>query len=195
MVRPLPNGGNWPSGLLNNKGIAPGVTVNVTPLNQALHGAFPHRTEDTPIDPVSVQIVQPGPPAWFGQGAPATASTLQGAFEGNIQHSSVWNGRLQSIYVPANTNTRSLWGLAVGRAQLELVEDYDKLKAHLNDGQHTYAVSVSSKVLKEAFRAGGLAGASAALPANGDLHVRVGLARPWHAHPNKCYAMINGVHW
>jgi hypothetical protein len=181
--------------LLNNKGIAPGVTVSVTSLDQALNGAFPHRTEDTPIDPVSVQISQQGPPAWFGQGAPPTAATLQDAFEGNIQHSSVWNGRLQSIYVSANTNTRSLWGVTVDRAQLELVKDYDKLKAHLSDGQQTYVVSVSSRVLKEALRAGGLAGASAVLPANGPLHVRVGLARPWHAHPDKCYAMINGVHW
>lgn len=195
MVRPLPNGGNWPTGLLNNKGVAPGVTLDVTPLNHAGNGAHPHLTEDTLVDPVSAHVIQPGPINWFGVGAPPTAATVHDAFQGNV-HSRVWNGRHEGVYVSANTHTRSLWAVQVDRGQFQLVED-DKLKAHINDGQHTYVISVSSKVLKEAFRAGGLAGANAMLPAHGILHVRIGLARPWPAavYPDRCYAMINGVHW
>lgn len=195
MVRPLPNGGNWPKGLLTNKGISPGVTLGVTALNQPITSAYPHRTEDTPIDPMSAQVVHPGPQDWFGVGAPPLATTLQEAFEGNVHHNSEWNGRRQSVYVPANAVSRSLWGVGISRDDLDLVEDWGKLKAHINDGQHNYMVSVSSKGLKEAFRLGGIVAANASLPLDGKLHVRMGLARPWHAHPEKCYAMINGVHW
>lgn len=196
MIRPLPNGGNWPAGLLNGKGVAPGVTLDATPSNQPLHGVYPHRTEDTAIDPVSAQVIHPGPTNWWGPGAPPTAATLNAAFAGNVQHSSVWNGRHQGVYVPENTNTRSLWGLQLQRQQLQLVHE-DKLKAYLNDGQHTYVLSVSSRLLKEAFRAGGLPAANAVLPNNGLLHVRVGLARAFSAayYPDRCYVMVNGVHW
>lgn len=195
MIRPLPNGRNWPSGLLNRVGVTPGVTIDFTPLNRAGGGAYPHLTEDTLVDPATAHVTHPGPTIWLGPGAPPAGATVQDAFQGNVAHTSVWNGRLQGVHVAAGVNTRSLWAVEVDRDQLELVEDFDKLKAHLDDGQNTYVVSVSSRALKEAFRAGGLAGANGALPGHGRLHVRLGLARPWQAHLDKCYAMINGVHW
>lgn len=184
MIRPLPNGGNWAGGLLNNVGVAPGVTIDVTPLNIAGGGAFPHLTEDTLIDPASAHVVNPGPAAWFGAGAPPTASTVQGAFHGNVQHTSVWNGSLQGVHVAAGTNTRSLWAVEVDRGDLDFVQEFGKLKAQLDDGQYTYVISVSSRVLKEAFRAGGVAAVDGLMPANGRLHVRIGLARPWQAQPS-----------
>lgn len=196
MIRPLPNGANWGGGLLNNRGVAPGVTLRVTQLNVAHAGHYPHTTEDTRIDPATAHVVDAGPPNWFGMGAPPLAATVQEAFGDNVQHSNVWNGRLQGVFVPLGTHTRSLWGVGIDRTQFQLVEDFGKLKAYLNDGEHTYTVSVSARPFKEAFRAGGVAAANALLPANGGLHVRVGLARAWPPnHPHQCYAMINGVHW
>jgi hypothetical protein len=196
MVRPLPNGGNWGGGLLNSRGVAPEVTLRVAPTGVAHGGAYPHSSEDTRIDPATAVVVDHGPTNWFGAGAPPLAATLQDAFEGNVQHSSIWDGRRQGVYVPLGTQTRSLWGVGVNRDHLQFVEDFGKLKAHLNDGDHTYKISVSSRVLKEAFRNGGIAAVNASLPANGGLHVRVGLARAWPPnHPTQCYTMINGVHW
>ena len=34
-----------------------------------------------------------------------------------------------------------------------------------------------------------------ALPFDTDLHVRLGLARGFGAHGEKCYVMLNGVLW
>jgi hypothetical protein len=62
----------------------------------------------------------------------------------------------------------------------------------LDDGSAPYQFTVSSKVLKEAWRNGGLAAVNNALPARQEFHVRIGLARPFD-NPPKCYAMLNGV--
>ena len=34
-----------------------------------------------------------------------------------------------------------------------------------------------------------------ALPVATELHVRLGLARGFGEHPDKCYVMLNGVLW
>jgi hypothetical protein len=195
MVRPLPNGANWPTLLLHAKGIAPGVTVDVQPNGNAGTGVYPHTTEDTPIDPASVQVVNQGPPNWFGVGAPATSATVQDAFQNFIQHNSQWNGLLQGVHVPVGTQTRSLWAVRVARNQLDFFTDFNKLKVELDDGEASYSLSVSARVLKEAYRQGGIPAVEAALPNAGQLHVRLGLARAWHSHPNKCFLMVNGVYW
>jgi hypothetical protein len=195
MVRPLPNGANWSTALLHAKGIAPGVTVDVQPNGNPGTGVYPHTTEDTPIDPASVQIVNPGPPNWFGAGAPPTAATVQDAFQNSIQHNSQWNGLLQGVHVLSGTQTRSLWAVRVARNRLDFFDDFDKLKVELDDGDARYSLSVSARALKEAYRQGGVAAAEAAVPNPGQLHVRLGLARAWHSHPNKCFLMVNGVYW
>jgi hypothetical protein len=56
----------------------------------------------------------------------------------------------------------------------------------------SYQLTVSSKVLKEAWRTGGLVAVNNALPAREELHVRVGLARPF-GEPPKCFAMLDGA--
>jgi hypothetical protein len=65
-------------------------------------------------------------------------------------------------------------------------------KATLDDGSDSCQFTVSSKVLKEAWRIGGLAAVNDALPTTEKFHIRVGLARPYD-NPPKCYAMLNGV--
>jgi len=195
MIRPLPNGANWSTAMLVSKGVAPGVTLDFQPNGHPGNGDYPHTTEDTPVNPAFVQLVNPGPPNWTGAGAPPTAATVQQAFGHAVHHNSQWNGRLQGIYVPRGTQTRSLWGVTVPRDQLSFFEDFGKLKADLDDGDARYVISVSSRVLKEAYRAGGSAAAEATLPAGGNLHVRLGLARAFGSHPDKCFLMVNGVYW
>jgi hypothetical protein len=85
-----------------------------------------------------------------------------------------------------------LVAVRIPNTNLSFSEAFGKLKATLNDGVACYQLTVSSKVLKEAWRTGGLAAVNNALPARGELHVRIGLARPYDNLP-KCYAMLNGV--
>ena len=86
----------------------------------------------------------------------------------------------------------SLVAVRIPKASLWFAESFGKLKATLDDGSDKYQFTVSSKVLKEAWRAGGLAAVNDALPARDEFHIRVGLARPFD-DPPKCYAMLNGV--
>ncbi|MGO9234228.1 MAG: dual OB domain-containing protein [Methylocella sp.] len=195
MVRPLQNGRNWTAGLLQQHGVAPGAVLNFNPTGVAHHSAFPHHTEDTPVDLASIAVVAVAPGAWFGPNAPSCAITVAQAFQGHVQHNSVWNGVLQGVYVPVGTVTRSLWGVSCQRAALIFVEEFDKLKAELDDGTATYKLAVTSHGLKEIFRGGGLAAVNQALPKGGNLHVRVGLARAFGNPADKCYVMINGVRW
>src|SRR5882757_11423256 len=49
MVRPLPGGGHWPQALIAKHRIQPGTVLKAIAMGAAT-GAFPHLTEDTPID-------------------------------------------------------------------------------------------------------------------------------------------------
>lgn len=124
-----------------------------------------------------------------------TAPTLEESFEGHVEYNSVWNDCRQGVHVPAGAKVRSLWAIRVSRDRLRFTLDFDKLKAILDDGSAKYKLAISSKVLKETWRAGGLTAVAQALPASGNLHVRVGLARAWGSQPDKCYVSINGVYW
>lgn len=86
MVRPLPNGGNWTFGLLQKHAVAPGVVLKFNPTGVAHPSAFPHHTEDTPVDLASIGVVAAASGAWFGPNAPNCATTLAQAFQGHVQH-------------------------------------------------------------------------------------------------------------
>jgi len=85
-----------------------------------------------------------------------------------------------------------LVSVKVLKVNLSFSEVFGKLKATVNDGAASYQLTVSNKMLKEAWRAGGLPAVNVALPARAELHVRIGLARPFD-DPPKCYAMLNGA--
>lgn len=195
MVRPLPNGSNWTSNGLAVHGIRPGVTVDFISTGAQSIGSFPHRTEDKIVDANQISPQNIPIPAWLGPASPPRAATVQEAFNGHIQHNSEFRGRRQGVHVVNGHQTRSLWGLEIPRQNITFVTEFDKLKAIVVDADHEYIMAVSSKALKEAFRAGGDANVSALLPPQGRLHVRLGLARAWGAHPDKCFLMVNGVFW
>ncbi|MGH6680812.1 MAG: hypothetical protein ACREDL_18210, partial [Bradyrhizobium sp.] len=155
---------------------------------------FPHQTEGTLIDQATIRNVDAGPINWFAAGAPLTYGTVSGAFSGHIAHNSIWNNVLQGVYVPAGAQVGSLAAVRLPRAAVQFVEDFDKLKAVLNDGHARYKLAVSSVVLKTAWRQGDLAAVQQALPATQQLHIRLGLARAFGNPPDKCYLMVNGIH-
>jgi hypothetical protein len=104
----------------------------------------------------------------------------------------MWNEVRQGVHTLPRAKCGSLTSVQVARANLVFSEPFESLKATLNDGSASYQLTVSSKVLKEAWRAGGLDAVNGALPARDIVHVRVGLARPF-GDPLKCYAMLNGA--
>jgi hypothetical protein len=117
---------------------------------------------------------------------------LSTGFGGHLQWNKQWNGVKQGVYALPRVQCSSLVAVRVPKASLFFSEAFFKLKATLNDGSDSYQFTVSSKVLKEGWRAGGLDAVNNALPAREEFHIRVGLARPF-GDPSKCYAMLNGV--
>jgi hypothetical protein len=194
MVRPLPNGANWTAASLAHYNIAPGAIIKVQANGHQPNGAYPHRTEDTPIDPATIHLVSSPPFNWMGVDSPAVSNSFSAAFAQHLTANSVWNGVLQGVYVPANTVGPSLGALRLHKSQLLFTEDFGKLKVIVNDGQSEYKIAVSSAELKEVWRTGGIAAVNHFVP-NQLLHVRVGLARAFGNPPTSCYAMLNGIHW
>lgn len=195
MVRPLPDGVYWPRVLLEAAGVAPGATIAVTPNRIRLHGDYPHRTDDLPIALAPIDRLAPTPVHWFGPGAPPSAATLAEAFGGNLRHTGTWRGHRRGVHVPTGTRICSLHGLRVSSHHLTFVEEDERPRALLQDAEARYNLPVTSRGLREIWRADGIAAVRRALPAGTDLHVRVGLARGFGEQRDKCYAMLNGVLW
>jgi hypothetical protein len=194
MVRPLPNGVNWTAGLLQQHGVVPGASIDVNPTGQQHLSTFPHRTEDTPVNRATIKHVNAGPINWFAAGAPLTYGTVSDAFAGHVAYNSIWNNVRQGVYVAVGTQVGSLAAIRLSRSAVQFVEEFDKLKAVLDDGSTRYKLAVSSLALKSAWRLGGLAAVQQALPMTQQFHIRLGLARAFDNPPVKCYLMVNGIH-
>jgi hypothetical protein len=184
---------------LTKHGIQPGVTIQFTATGSVPGGAYPDRTEDTPVDLASVRVVNTSWSVWLGVGAPPLAPTLAAAFQNSVQTTGVWNGARKSAYVEEGTQISSLAAVRIARVNLEFFEnDYkgDKsLRAYMTDNDAKYSLPAVAKNLRELYRSMGVTAVNKLLPHSGDLHVRVGLARAWSGQPRKCTVMINGVHW
>jgi hypothetical protein len=191
MVRPLPDGGNWPLALIAKHKIQPG-TVLTAELMGAANGAFPHRTEDTPIDLASIATIQSSP-NWAGADAPDVSTNVSNAFSNNLRWNKIFRGVHQGVYIPTNTQCSSLAAVKVDKANINFVEPFGKLLAILNDGTARYQLSVSSHIYKKGWRDGGVEKATSLLPNRSKLHVRVGLARDFEGQPGRCYLMVNGI--
>jgi len=190
MIRPLPRGRNWTAELLQRFGVRPGTVLRIAPAGEA-NGTYPHRTEDTPVS--AGRKISAGFSAWLGPNAPTAADSLEDAFGGNLRSNGVSNDVLKGAHIAAGTRCGSLAAIHAFRNRLSFFEDFEKLKAVLNDGRTRYRLPVSSDALRTAWKEGGLAAVRRALPNRDILHVRVGLARPFGDQPDKCYLMLNGV--
>jgi hypothetical protein len=198
MVRPLPNRANWPAILLAAHNVQPGAIIRVRPVGEA-NSIYPHKTEDMPIDGAAITLVSAGPQPWFGPGAPPLASSLAAAFGRAVQTTGTWQRSKKGAYVKKDTPVSSLAALMVSRPNLEFFEDdyqgTKSLRAYMTDSEAKYILPVVARNLRELYRSKGVAAVNQSLPASEDLHVRVGLARPWEKQPDKCTVMINGVYW
>ena len=155
MVRPLPGGNNWTAQLLAQHGVAAGTTIRAVPKG-APTGTYPHRTEDTPIDPSGVQSVNGMFLDWLGADAPPVADCLAVGFGETLKWNSVWDGVRRGVHVLPGTHCNSLVAVHVVDSDLSFCELFGKLKATFSDGTVRYQVAVSSRAIKEAWRKGGL---------------------------------------
>ena len=199
MVRPLPNGSNWTTQMLATHGIRGGATIQFSPIVANLNGTFPHRTEDTAINPAAIAAVKAVRPGWLTAAAPPMALSLDAAFQGHIETTGEWNGALKGAFVAEGAQIGSLAAVRVERDNFEFFEGNfngtKSLRAYLTDGDGCYSLPVVARNFRESYRAEGVDQLNDSLPAAGDLHVRVGLARAWAGQPGKCTAMINGLYW
>lgn len=189
MVRPLPGGSNWNAGAIQQFSVVPGNTLRVMPYG-ASNGAFPHRTEDTPIIAGQIALIGQGFQGWLGANSPPHVADVANGFGGFVQSNSVWNNILQGAHVPANSQCSSLIGLQVPAANLIFVVDFGKPKAVIFDGTANYKLSVVSHFLKSVWRSGGISALTPVLPNRQNFYLRIGLARPLGG---KCYLMLNSV--
>ena len=190
MIRLLPNGSNWREAWIDRYTVFPGYFGQPRPSGTAT-GSYPHLTKDAPIDPASLKPFVELTSDWIDQCPPETAPDLVSAFDGYLRWDSQWDGVKRGLHVWPGAQCRSLVGLWLPRGNLELYGS-DRLRGQFYDGVHIYDMAVSARVLKRAWRAGGVEAATEALPDKAEVHVRVGLARADARFP-KCYAMLNGV--
>jgi hypothetical protein len=193
MIRPLPNGGNWTAQLLARSQVAPGAMIEFRGTGARPTGFYPHLTEDTPIDPGRIKLLNQRLQDWFGADAPPTAATLTGAFGGHLQKAK------KGAYVQDRTRVGSLAAVKTRCGSLEFYEDDypggPSLRAYLEDSVDRYSLPVVAKSLRETYRSKGPSGVNQLLPNRGYLHVRVGLARASVSQGERCVVMINGVYW
>ena len=197
MVRALPNGNNWTAGLLQKHEIGPGATFDMNANGQQHRSAYPHKTEDTPVDQATIHLVNATPINWLGTNAPPSHATVGGAFGGHLQHTGFWNGAWKGVHVAEAVQIGSLSAVTIPVDRIELFEDdyqgKTRLRAYIDDGDACYNLPVVARNLREGYRLHRVDGARRTLPANGRVHVRLGLARAWAGQPGKCSLMINGI--
>ncbi|MDC7683788.1 hypothetical protein PQU92_10905 [Asticcacaulis sp. BYS171W] len=192
MVRPLPGQLHWSPYLLKRHGFHPGHTYYFAPEGPALATDFPHKSEDTPVHAFKIKRLSAQPIDW-SVNAPPAASTLAQAFAHHSKISSVWHGEAHA-FVPHDHQAPSLSGLAITPTHLTFYEESERLKARLDDGERVYSLPVSSHALREVWRNRGVDAINTLWPNAPRLHLRLGLARAFKDHPDKCFVMLNGVY-
>jgi hypothetical protein len=89
--------------------------------------------------------------------------------------------------------------LELSNQQLKFFEDdfngKKSLRTILEDSKAKYNLPVVGRELRELYRSNGIQAVISAMPASGNIHVRLGLARAWSGQAKKCFAMVNGVTW
>ena len=154
---------------------------------------YPHATEDVVVDIKTIRKVDAVALADLpGRVANSVAPSLQAIFGDSLQISG------STAYVLADTNCSSLGAVEIARDAIQIFEDtrYQKrrLRGMVRVGAANLKMSITGSILRRIFLSEGLAGISAIFPAGGQIHMRIGLARPFDERPNKCYVQINGIY-
>ncbi|MDG2527181.1 dual OB domain-containing protein [Caulobacter endophyticus] len=192
MIRPEPSAGDfWPAVFCGPRTIFhPGHVVKF--LGATPETPFPHRTEDVVVHGTPDRTAILGEAEFKKVLSRAGGETAAKVFARNL----VFEGL--KAYVPAGSQCGSLASVNVGAERLRLNdrpyrgEHQLRLAVVVND--RPLSLPVGAKDLKQAFRNDGIEAASKLLPRSGLCQVRLGLARPFDAAPDRCYLQVNGIH-
>lgn len=158
---------------------------------------FPHATEDRIFAAGNNNVVLGQMTS--AQIAQAVAASVSGsideAFGGHLHRA--YSGK---AHVIAGTHTGSLDAIEIERGSISFYEDNPspgkrRLRARINQDGIGYDFSVPADAARSRFLEGGVAALEADAAASQNIHVRLGLSRPFAAMPNSCYAQINGLYF
>lgn len=102
-------------------------------------------------------------------------------------------------YVARDFKGPSLGALTLTPSKLSLHEntynpDNPKLRAWLTDGLLRYDLAVTADAARTRWLGTGLDALKADIVASKQVHVRLGLSRPFPQRPDECYVQINGLY-
>ncbi|MBI1683753.1 hypothetical protein [Caulobacter hibisci] len=192
MVRPEPvAGGFWPAIVCGpNTTFHPGHVVRFR--GETPDTAMPHRTEDVVVTGNPYRSGVLSAVEFKTVLARAADISVEAAFGPHL----VFEGA--KAYAPADSPCGSLACETALVERLGLSElvfgDERRLKLDIELRGHKLLLPVGAKDLKQAFQKEGLDDAKALLPERGLCQVRLGLARPFDAAPDRCYLQVNGIH-
>lgn len=196
MVRPMPYRDYWSEELVQRHQIRQG-TVFECVYTGANWRSFPHRTEDQEIDAVSISVI--GDEYWTNSNdRPRTWGSIPELFDNNIQIQSTYNQK-RKIYVPENTQCRSLGGLVIPGSRIQFEEDqYDpenpKLRICISESLSVkYNLSVTCARLRHDWSNNGVQSLNDIYQEMHDLHLRIGLATSFSGMPERCSVQLNGI--
>lgn len=195
MVRLLTRyGGNWTNLHVGQTGLWHRRLVQFQPVTLPSDGAFPHATEDTRIDETSMQIF-PRAQHWRTTILQSESPNIDAVFGGLLSRGILGQIR-KSPCLPKVAQCASLGAVRAEAADFRFYEDsYNpdklKLRCQFNTGGSLFDLPVSSYRLCLRWRQIGVDQMNKRQGAFGQVHVRVGVARPFN---NGCYLMLNGLY-
>jgi hypothetical protein len=195
MVRLLTRlGSNWTSHYVGQTGLWHRRLVRYEPVAMPADGVFPHASEDTRIDEKTMQML-PRPNHWRTTILQSESPNIDAIFDQGL-NAGIPGQTRKSPYVPPNTHCASLGAVRANAADFEFyVNDFDpnkpKLRCRFTKAGSRFDLPVSSYRLRLRWREIGVDRMNERQGDFGQVHVRVGVARPFS---NGCYLMLNGLY-
>jgi hypothetical protein len=155
--------------------------------------SYPHATEDVVVKIPTLNRVGVVNAAQLPNVLPGSvAANLADIFEGAMRISGT------SAHVASGVQCRSLGAINVNRDAIVFSEGNRdgkrKLRVKYQTGNVTLNVGVTATDVRSVFMNEGLAAVAAKYPQDRQLHLRIGLSRPFQARPNECYVQVNGIY-
>ena len=195
MVRLLTRlGGNWTNLNVGQTGLWHRRLVQFQQVVIPPGGAFPHATEDTRINENSMQVL-PRPSHWRATILQSESPNIDAVF-GDLLNQAIFGQLRKSPWLPPGAVCASLGAVRAEAANFRFYEDdfnpdKIKLRCQFTKAGSRFDLPVSSYRLRMRWRQIGVSQMNEKQGDFGQVHVRVGVARPFN---NKCYLMLNGLY-
>lgn len=204
MIRPEPIGANaaaeasrfWAAPSVGaGKLFDVGNVVRLAAAKPPANFPFPHATEDRIYVEGNATITGRMAQAQIAQSvAQGVSNSIARSFGGQLQRFN--NGK---AYVAAGAQVGSLDAIEIDPEAISFHEDSQngkrRLRAHIVCGGLSYDFSVPADAARTRFLTDGIAALTADAQASDQIHVRLGLSRPFEAMPDCCFAQVNGLYF